>query len=312
MNSAIIFVCSSLVPSPNSSALRLEEQAPHLVLLAEPVAAVDLDRVERVVDGGLARHQLRHRRLHRGARHAGVLHAAELVDDRCARPACGRSSPRSSAGSAGTRRCAGRTPRAAPRTAARGRGSAAPGRRSAPPPRSVPCRAPSPSTGKPLPGAPSSASSGTKASSKCTSARLSRFSVRIGKSPIVMPGVFGSTRNAVTPPCFFSRSTVATTKKRPACAACEMNTLVPVRRQPPSARVAGRAHVAEVGAAAGLGEAGGGEAAARRDLRQPALLLRLAAVAQDRGRDERVRDRHHRGDHPVDRARAPRRSGRSS
>ena len=42
----------------------------------------------------------------------------------------------------------------------------------------------------------------------------------------------------MTPPCFFSRSTVATVKKTPAWAAWEMNTFVPVRRQPPSTRVA--------------------------------------------------------------------------
>ena len=95
-----------------------------------------------------------------------------------------------------------------------------------------------PSTGKPPPGSPIRPSSGTTAPSKCTSARLSRLSVRIGNSPIVMPGVFGSTRNAVTPLCFCARSSVATTKKRPACAACEMKTLVPSSRQPPATRVA--------------------------------------------------------------------------
>jgi len=60
---------------------------------------------------------------------------------------------------------------------------------------------------------------------------LSRLSVRIGKAPIVMPSVaLGSTRNAVTPLCLRARSIDATTKKSPACAACEMNTFDPVRR----------------------------------------------------------------------------------
>jgi hypothetical protein len=64
---------------------------------------------------------------------------------------------------------------------------------------------------------------------------LSRFKVRMGNSPICTPSLAGSTRNAVTPLCFLARSTDATTKKSPAWAAWEMKTLVPERRQPPSA-----------------------------------------------------------------------------
>ena len=59
----------------------------------------------------------------------------------------------------------------------------------------------------------------------------------MGNSPIVMPSALsplGSTRKAVTPLCFFARSTLATTKKSPAWAAWEMKTLVPSRRKPPS------------------------------------------------------------------------------
>jgi hypothetical protein len=51
-----------------------------------------------------------------------------------------------------------------------------------------------------------------------------------------------------------------------------MKTLVPVRRQPPSAR----------------------------DRAEPALLLRRRAVAEDRTRHERVGDGDHRRHHPVD------------
>ncbi len=88
-----------------------------------------------------------------------------------------------------------------------------------------------PRMGNPLPSSPNRPSSGTKASSKWTSARLSRLRVRMGKSLSVMPGVLcGSTRKAVTPLCRLLRSMLATTKKSPACSACEMNTLVPFSR----------------------------------------------------------------------------------
>jgi hypothetical protein len=84
---------------------------------------------------------------------------------------------------------------------------------------------------------------------------LSRWSVRIGNSPIEMPSVaFGSTRKAVTPRCFCARSIEATTKNRPACAACEMKTLVPFEAPAAVGARRGGGHVAEVGAAAGLGE----------------------------------------------------------
>ena len=62
----------------------------------------------------------------------------------------------------------------------------------------------------------------------------------------------------------------------------------------------GGGHVAEVGAAAGLGETRGGEQIAARDRAEPALLLRRRAVAEDRAGHERVGDRDHRRDHPVD------------
>ena len=115
-----------------------------------------------------------------------------------------------------------------------------------------------------------------------------------------MPSLCGSTRNAVTPRCFCARSIEATTRKSPACAACEMKTLVPSRRQPPDDAPRGALQVAEVGAAARLGEAGRGQDLAARQARQPAILLGVAAVAQDRARDQRVGDRDDRRDHPVD------------
>src|SRR5258706_499277 len=77
-----------------------------------------------------------------------------------------------------------------------------------------------PSTGKPPPGSPSTFSSGTKTSLKCTSATLSRFSVRIGNALIRIPSLArGSTRNAVTPLCFLARSSDAAGRGAPGSAA---------------------------------------------------------------------------------------------
>ena len=95
-----------------------------------------------------------------------------------------------------------------------------------------------PRIGNPWPGSPSTAALPTWTSSNRTSAMLSRCSVRIGNGLTSMPSVDGSTRKMVTPRCRRDGSIVAATRKMPASAACEMNTLLPVNRQPPSTGVA--------------------------------------------------------------------------
>ena len=62
----------------------------------------------------------------------------------------------------------------------------------------------------------------------------------------------------------------------------------------------GRVHVAEVGAAAGLGETGRADDLAAGDAGEEAVLLGLRPEAQQRAGDQRVRDRDDGGDHPVD------------
>ena len=170
-----------------------------------------------------------------------------------------------------------------------------------------------PSIGKPWPGLPSTASSGTKASWKCTSARLSRFSVRIGNSPIVMPCValrIDQERRhaAVLLLAVDRRHHEEEPRVRRVgdedLGAGEALAAVGARR--------GGGHVAEVGAAAGLGETRRRDQVAARDRGEPALLLRVVAEAQDRAADQRVRRPTRPTPPPSRRARSPRRSGRRS
>ena len=157
-----------------------------------------------------------------------------------------------------------------------------------------------PRMGNPRPTSPSTASSPRATRSKWMVARLSRFSVRIGSSPISTPSARGSTRKTVTPRWRSAGSTVAATSSRPACAACEMKTFEPLSDQPVAVRSARVCTAARSLPPPRLGQGGRGQHRPVADAGQPAIALRVGPEADNRPGDQRVGHRDHRRDDPVD------------